>query len=409
MSRRGKLPVLGSGPQEAPRRALVFVGHGSRVASANESFEAVVSAFRREHPELAVSHGYVELAAPSLESALGTAAQSFDEVLVVPLFLFAAGHVKNDIPLALHAARSAHPAVRFLPTGAIGVHPELIQLARLRVEQQLGGAPRERTAVLFAGRGSSDPDANADFCKVARLVGEGGSFATVMHCFLGVAEPSLEQALELLVRSRPERIVVAPYLLFSGRLTQKLSQRLSSFAQRSPWTQIVQAEALGNHPRLQATVLDRVQQALGQGRPLACDTCQYRVPVGRVTDRVGGLQALLWSLRHSFTHTQAMPHEHAHAPLAKHVLVCGNVDCADRGSIALISRLRRLVKRAGRAAEIRVTRTHCMGRCGEGPTVAVYPDGVWYRGVREEDAQQLVEEHLLGDRLVGRLVDNIMQ
>jgi (2Fe-2S) ferredoxin len=50
-----------------------------------------------------------------------------------------------------------------------------------------------------------------------------------------------------------------------------------------------------------------------------------------------------------------------------------------------------------------------MGRCGEGPTVAVYPDGIWYRGVKETDAKELVEEHLLGDRLVSRLVDNIMQ
>jgi len=50
-----------------------------------------------------------------------------------------------------------------------------------------------------------------------------------------------------------------------------------------------------------------------------------------------------------------------------------------------------------------------MGRCGEGPTVAVYPDGVWYREVREDDAAELVNEHLIHDRLVGRLVDNIMQ
>jgi (2Fe-2S) ferredoxin len=50
-----------------------------------------------------------------------------------------------------------------------------------------------------------------------------------------------------------------------------------------------------------------------------------------------------------------------------------------------------------------------MGRCGEGATVAVYPDGIWYRAVRESDADELVREHLLGDRLVSRLVDNIMQ
>ena len=42
----------------------------------------------------------------------------------------------------------------------------------------------------------------------------------------------------------------------------------------------------------------------------------------------------------------------------------------------------------------------CMGRCGEGPTVVVYPDGIWYRGVVAADADELVQEHLLGDRLV---------
>jgi (2Fe-2S) ferredoxin len=89
--------------------------------------------------------------------------------------------------------------------------------------------------------------------------------------------------------------------------------------------------------------------------------------------------------------------------------VCGNVDCADGGSIALIDSLRRLIKASGRQEDIRVTKTSCMGRCGEGPTVAVYPDGIWYRAVREADAGELVREHLLGDRLVSRLVDNIMQ
>ena len=49
-----------------------------------------------------------------------------------------------------------------------------------------------------------------------------------------------------------------------------------------------------------------------------------------------------------------------------------------------------------------------MGRCGEGPAVVVYPDGIWYRAVHEPDVHDLVHEHLLGDRIVARLVDNIM-
>ena len=109
------------------------------------------------------------------------------------------------------------------------------------------------------------------------------------------------------------------------------------------------------------------------------------------------------------THSQAMPHVHAHQGMRKHVLVCGNVDCAARGSIALIAGLRRALKRIGREREIKITRTSCMGRCGEGPTVAVYPDGVWYRGVNPADANELVDQHLVRDRLVARLIDGIMQ
>jgi (2Fe-2S) ferredoxin len=132
------------------------------------------------------------------------------------------------------------------------------------------------------------------------------------------------------------------------------------------------------------------------------------VPLPQLEANVGGLRAMLWSLRHGFTHAQAMPHVHAHKPIAKHVLVCANADCADRGSLAVVDEIRRRVKHAGRR-DIRVTRTSCMGRCGEGPTLVVYPDGIWYRNVTAGDAGELVKEHLLGDRIVARLVDNIMQ
>ena len=125
--------------------------------------------------------------------------------------------------------------------------------------------------------------------------------------------------------------------------------------------------------------------------------------------QVGGLRALLWSLRHGYTHTQAAPHRHAHKPLSKHVLVCGNVDCADAGSIALIDSLRRLVKTAGRQDDIRVTRTSCMGRCGEGPTVVVYPEAVWYHVPTAEDAEEILREHVIGGKVVERLlIDHII-
>ncbi|HWB12081.1 MAG TPA: CbiX/SirB N-terminal domain-containing protein [Pirellulales bacterium] len=393
------------------RPVVLVVGHGSRDAPANEEFEQLVARYQARRPELELRYGYVELARPSLAEALADLPAGCDEVAVLPLFLFAAGHVKNDIPLALSAARKQRPEVRFRAARALGVHPDMVELVLARAEEalSLGDADARRTAVIMVGRGSSDPDANGDFCKLTRLVGEGRPFAWTVPSFISITRPRFEETLEFVARARPERLLVVPYLLFAGRLFNQLQDSVAEFRSRYPWIKTALAPPLGVHERLLKVLDERLDEARGGQRPLPCDNCQYRVSLPGRAENAGGLRALLWSLRHTFTHSQAAPHVHAHRPMAKHVLVCGNVDCAGRGSLGLVESLRRLLKDAGRERDVRVTVTSCMGRCGEGPTVAVYPDGIWYRGVRESDAAELVHEHLLADRLVARLVDNIMQ
>jgi len=388
--------------------AILIVGHGSRDAAANAELDALVADYRAARPGLEIAVAFVELADPPLRRALRALAGRAEHIVVVPLFLFAAGHVKNDIPLALEQTRRENPGVEISAARALGVHPALVELAYRRAEEA-AGPPSPRTALVVVGRGSSDPDANGDFCKLVRLVGEGRGFSWVVPSFIGITSPLVADAIELVVRARPERIIVVPYLLFAGRLIDKLAADVETFRRRYPWVPITLAAHLGADAGVRALLDERVAEATEGARPLPCDTCQYRIPVSGVAGHVGGLKALLYSVRHAYTHTQAMPHIHAHAPLARHVLVCTNADCAERGSVKLLGTLRRLVKAAGRERDIRVTRTLCMGRCGEGPTVAVYPDGIWYRGVADADAAELVEEHLLGDRLVRRLVDSIMQ
>jgi sirohydrochlorin ferrochelatase/(2Fe-2S) ferredoxin len=389
---------------------VLIVGHGSRDPRGNAELEAMVAAYRTARPSLDIAHGYVELATPALGPALRALAERVDHVVALPLFLFTAGHTKNDLPLALAEARRARPGVRFTAARALGVEPGLVELAFTRARPALDRArDLAKTAVIVVGRGASDPDANGDFCKVVRLFGEGRALGWVVPSFIGITRPSFDDAAELVARARPERLVVVPYFLFAGRLIDKLAGQVASFHARYPWIATELAPHLGGGEPLFAVLDARLRGALDGEGPLPCDTCQYRRPISGVTANVGGARALLWSLRHGFTHAQAMPHVHAHRPLARHVLVCTNADCAERGSVALLVALRRRIKDAGREFDIRVTRTHCMGRCGEGPTVAVYPDGIWYRGVTERDATDLVNDHLLGDRLVSRLVDNIMQ
>jgi sirohydrochlorin cobaltochelatase len=390
------------------RVAIVLLGHGSREARSNLEFEQLVQQLRlRWHPCRVVG-AYVELARPSLAEGLRQAAAIAERVVIVPCFLFAAGHVKNDLALELFRIRQDFPKVEFVPALALGVNAAMVEAAVDRLNSA-GDPQKVKRVTIVVGRGSSDPDANGDFTKLVRLIAEATSLNLALPAFVGITKPLLADVLELAARTRPEEIIVLPYLLFAGRLIDRLQEQIATFSANHPWIKASLAPHLGLHPGLLRTLDERLKQALNGTAVLPCDNCLYRVPISKVANEIGGLKALLWSVRHLTTHTQSMPHVHAHRPMRKHVLVCGNVDCAARGSVALISAVRRLIKSAGHEQSVRVTKTACMGRCGEGPTVAVYPDGIWYRGVRVEDAAELVEEHFLGDRLVGRLVDGIMQ
>jgi sirohydrochlorin cobaltochelatase len=387
----------------------VILGHGSRDASANLAFERWVAGYRAlTRHEVDVALAYVELASPSLEDTLLGLGERYRRVAVVPAVLFAAGHIKNDVPLALDAARTRAPGVHYASARPLGVDARLADVIAARVREALGDDDPAQTAVLVVGRGSSDADANGDFMKLVRLFAERQPYMRVDACFAGVTTPSVEDGLAWIARARPARIVVVPYLLFAGRILDKLKAAVAAFDAATPWVGTRLAAPLGDDPRLLMVAYERAQGALIGRDPMPCDTCQYRTPVGAVRDQVGGLRSLLWSVRHMETHTQAMPHTHAHAPLQKHVFVCTNKDCADRGSVGLVSALRRRLKALGHDRSIRVTRSACMGRCGEGPAVVVYPDGVFYRGVAESDAARLVEDHLLQNRIVGHLVDSIL-
>jgi len=93
-------------------------------------------------------------------------------------------------------------------------------------------------------------------------------------------------------------------------------------------------------------------------------------------------------------------------PFEKHVFVCTSGKTCPEGdvSIAVHARLKELVKQSGLNARIRVNNSGCMDQCGNGPMVVIYPENVWYCGVKPEDADEIFQEHLVGGRVVERLV-----
>jgi (2Fe-2S) ferredoxin len=91
----------------------------------------------------------------------------------------------------------------------------------------------------------------------------------------------------------------------------------------------------------------------------------------------------------------------------RHVFVCTGGDwCAtvDGDGLGVHAQFKRQVAQAGLKGRVRVNHSGCLDQCGHGPLVVVYPEAVWYAGVRPEDVEEIVREHLIGGRPVERLV-----
>jgi (2Fe-2S) ferredoxin len=94
-----------------------------------------------------------------------------------------------------------------------------------------------------------------------------------------------------------------------------------------------------------------------------------------------------------------------------HVFVCHNVrpegaprpSCTSDGKSELFTQLQQLTKAAGLTDRVRINKSLCLDQCEHGPTVVVYPDAIWYGGVKSEDAAEIVEQHLVNGRPVERL------
>jgi sirohydrochlorin ferrochelatase len=147
------------------RPIVLVVGHGSRETAANDEFEQLVARYQTRRPQFELRFGYLELAQPSLADALANVGGSEASVTLLPLFLFAAGHMKNDIPQALAVARRERPGVPFCVARALGVHRGMVDLALERADD--GGHGRQGSE--RRGRQSRFPRSGANVRRIASV------------------------------------------------------------------------------------------------------------------------------------------------------------------------------------------------------------------------------------------------
>src|SRR6266852_3191010 len=203
------------------RPALLLAAHGTR----DEAGVAAFNALAQRVGDLAAGDGtraaggFIELSPPPLREAVATLVNGTPANMVaVPLMLSAAGHAKGDIPAALARERIRHPGLSWTYARPLGPHPALLELLADRIAAVSGP---DTPAVLLVGRGSTDPDANADVVKTARLLWEGRDYPLAETAFVSLARPDVAQGLERCRLLGARRIVVARYFLFPGVLPDR--------------------------------------------------------------------------------------------------------------------------------------------------------------------------------------------
>jgi sirohydrochlorin cobaltochelatase len=263
--------------------AVLLCGHGSRDREAVGEFEEAAAALRSRlahlMPEGDFATGYLEFARPTIGEGLALlTARGARRILAIPGMLFAASHVKNDLPWEMNSFMADNPDIDVRLGRDLGIEPKLLEAAAERIAASVPEG-RSETLLVVVGRGTNDPDANSNIAKLARMLWEGMGFGWAEAAFSGVADPRVDAALERAARLGFRRIVVFPYFLFTGILVKRIYAQTDIVAARFPDIDFVKAGYLRDHEGVIDTFLDRIGEFAAGDPKMNCQLCKYRTRI----------------------------------------------------------------------------------------------------------------------------------
>ncbi len=260
---------------------ILIVGHGSREDSGNQEILAFADQWRQRQPSWRIDVCFIEFASPGLNAGLLEAARSSQRVLVVPLILNAAGHVKMEVPEAIEQARLAYPHTEILLAPHLTACDPVLAVLRRRLRkamQALDMPDPTTTGVVLLGRGSSDRGANGDMAKMARWLLESGDHELVDLAFTGITWPRLERVVQRQALLGMTQIVVLPYYLYTGTLMQRIHRQVDHLRLQYPQLRFHCTGHFGFEPEIFELMTQRVLDldARVPDSRLPCDGCTYR-------------------------------------------------------------------------------------------------------------------------------------
>ncbi len=275
--------------------AILICGHGSRNKLAITEFQELTKCIQKRYPKFIVEYGFLEFAKPSILDALDTLKDlSIKKVIAIPAMLFAAGHVKNDIP-SLLMNYSGKTGIEIIYGRELGINNLMISAACERVKdvfKQNNTLKPEDSLLVVVGRGSSDPDANSNVSKITRMIVEGIGLGWGETVFSGVTFPLVEPGLKNVVRLGYKNIIIFPYFLFSGVLVTRIKRQSDLVAINNPNISFIHAQYLSSQSYVVDTFVERIEEILNnEGKNfMNCSTCKYRSNLFGFEKEVGMVQ-----------------------------------------------------------------------------------------------------------------------
>jgi len=290
------------------QRPLLAIGHGTRNDRGRQTFLDFVETYQKLDTSRPVIPCFLELTEPNISAGVKACVeQGYTDITALPILLFAARHNKFDVTNELDRSRSPYPQVNFSYGRHFGITPRIIELWRDRLteldlpEHNPRNISREDAVLLFVGRGSSDPDANGDVCKLARIIWEGSGYKTVETCFIGITHPRLEEGFRRAYMHQAKRVIVLPYFLFTGTLMEKISDLTAQQEEQHPEINFACLPEMGIASELLHVIRAReIEAQLGQVA-MNCEMCKFRLAAA--DGQQGG---------HSHGHGHGHGHGHHH-------------------------------------------------------------------------------------------------
>ena len=224
--------------------ALVLTAHGSVDPRAAANTHAVAERIRRDRPGLDVRVAFCETSTPNVRDVV---AEIDGQAVVTPLLLADAYHARVDIPAMIADSGAAQADV-------LGEDHRLVTVLRHRVRELGVSRLDPDVGVVVVAVGSSRRNANARTAAVAPALASGTRWAGAVAAFAAGPRPSLDEATQRLHEMGARRLVIAPWFLAHGRITDRVAEYAATH-------RIPMAEPLGSHRLVAATVLQRFDQA----------------------------------------------------------------------------------------------------------------------------------------------------